>query len=72
MPSTPRTLYVYRWRNNCKRLAMRGRLCTIVARAGYSGQQGRRFNTRLARFVDNGQTEVVSGNALRKAEAPNA
>lgn len=57
--------YIYSWRNNCKRLTLWGRLCVVLARSGYAGN-GRRWNSRLVRFVDNGQIEVVSGNSLRR------
>ena len=52
-------LYEYRWGNNPKRAKMRGRICRVLARG--------KKNSCSVEFVDNGQTEVVSRNALRKS-----
>lgn len=49
--------YIYAWGNNKKRATMKGRACRILAYG--------RMNSRLIEF-ENGQREVVSGNALRK------
>lgn len=51
-------LYRYTWGNNAKRASMKGRLCRVVARG--------RMNSALVEF-GNGQREVISRNALRKA-----
>jgi hypothetical protein len=50
--------YVYGWRNNEKRRELTNRRCTIVARL--------KMNSAIVRF-ENGQEEVISRNALRKA-----
>lgn len=49
--------YIFHFGNNEKRASLKGRACRIIAR----GTQ----NSRLIEF-ENGQREVVSGNALRK------
>ena len=54
-------LYVYRWTNNEKRQTLRHRTCRLLVRGA--------MNSALVEFVDNGQREVVSRNALRKQEA---
>jgi hypothetical protein len=51
-------LYEYRWGNNQKRRTMKGRKCRVVSRG--------KKNSCVIEFVDNGQQEVVSRNALRK------
>ena len=56
-------LYKYYWGNNEKRKKMKGRVCKVLARG--------RMNSCSIKFLDNGQTEIVSRNALRKwAELP--
>ena len=52
------TLYRYGWRNNEKRVGMCGRVCRVVCRG--------RMNSAMIEFLDNGQREVVSRNALRR------
>lgn len=52
-------LYIYRWGNNPKRAAMKGRPCRVIAR-------GTR-NSALVEFTG-GQREVVSRNALARAK----
>lgn len=52
-------LYVYRFKNNAKRQTMFGRTCAILGRF-------RRMNSVWIEFTDNGQQEIVSGNAIRK------
>lgn len=47
--------YVYRWQNNEKRKALKGRFCKVLVRG--------RANSALVQF-ENGQREVVSRNAL--------
>ena len=51
-------LYTYQWGNNPKRATMKGRVCEVLGRG--------KMNSCLVRFVDNGQEEVISRNALRK------
>lgn len=48
----------YAWGNNPKRAAMKGRLCRVIA----SGRMG----SVLIEF-ENGQREITSRRALRKA-----
>jgi hypothetical protein len=54
------TLYIYGWRNNPKRETLYGRLCRVLCRG--------RMNSCRVQF-ENGQTEVISRNALRKVKA---
>jgi hypothetical protein len=51
-------LYRYVWKNNDKRAGLYGRECIIEA----SGKK----NSVLIRFIDDGQQEIVSRNALKK------
>lgn len=51
-------LYEYRWGNNEKRKTMKGRICRVDARG--------KMNSCGIKFIDNGQEECVSRNALRK------
>jgi hypothetical protein len=51
-------IYRYAWSNNEKRRTLYGRLCRVICRG--------RANSALAEF-ENGQREVVSRNALRRA-----
>ena len=53
-----KTIYVYGWGNNSKRANMKARLCVVLARG--------KMNSCLVEFVDNGQREVISRNALRR------
>ena len=53
-------IYKFCWGNNEKRLAMKGRFCRVLARG--------RMNSCLIEFVDNGQREVVSRNAVRRVK----
>lgn len=53
-------LYRYLWGNNEKRATLRGRICRVVARGA--------MNSALVEFVDNGQREVISRNALRRVK----
>jgi len=53
-------LYEYTWGNNEKREGMKGRRCVILKRL--------KRNSALIEFVDGGQREVVSRNALRRLE----
>ena len=51
-------LYIFAWKNNPKRAAMRGRPCRVLARGS--------LNSCLVEFTDTGQREIISRNALRK------
>ena len=51
-------IYIYSWGNNPKRATMKGRKCRALRRY--------KRNSALVEF-ENGQREVVSRNALRKA-----
>ncbi len=51
-------MYRYCWRNNEKRAQLFGRLCRVLWRCAR--------NSAVVQFVDNGQRECVSRNALRK------
>ena len=51
-------LYEYRWGNNPKRANMKGRVCRVLARS--------KKNSCLIEFIDTGQKEITSRNALRK------
>lgn len=52
-------VYVYRWGNNEKRATLKGRLCRVVVRS-------KRFNSCEVEFLDNGQREIISRNALKR------
>jgi hypothetical protein len=49
--------YYYAWGNNPKRETMKNKRCRVLVRG--------KMNSVLVEF-DNGQTEVISRNALRK------
>ena len=51
-------LYVFGWGNNPRRATMKGRKCRILQRMTQ--------NSAAVEFVDNGQIEVISRNALRR------
>lgn len=51
--------YIYKWGNNEKRKTMKGRRCLVIARG--------KMNSCMIVFEDNGQQEIVSRNALKKA-----
>jgi len=53
-------LYRFDWGNNSKRATLKGRICHVIKRGGK--------NSCMVEFVDNGQREIVSRNALRKVE----
>lgn len=55
---TARPVYTYHFANNEKRLTMKGRACIVLARGT--------LNSALIEFLDNGEREVVSRNALRR------
>lgn len=50
--------YVYAWRNNEKRQTLYGRRCRVLARGS--------MNSIMIAFED-GQVEITSRNAIRKA-----
>jgi len=52
-------IYIYRWGNNPKRKIMKGRHCRVLARG--------KMNSCLVQFIDTGQREITSRNALKKA-----
>lgn len=56
--TTPPQTYIYGWRNNSKRATLYGRECVVRVRLP--------MNSALVEFIDNGQREVISRNALRK------
>lgn len=70
-------LYIYRWAKNVKP-GLKGRLCRVLIwgtrkRRTWTDSLGRVAhwrggNTRMVEFTDNGQKEIISGNALRKVE----
>ncbi len=51
--------YIYAWGNNSKRAALKGRRCGVLHRM--------ELNSAVVEF-ENGQREVISRNALRKAK----
>lgn len=53
--------YIYGWKNNSKRKTLYGRKCKLVKRL--------KMNSAIVIFIDNGQYEVISRNALRKERA---
>ncbi len=57
-PQAHEQLYVYRWGNNAKRATMKGRVCHVLARGA--------MNSAMIVFVDSGEIEIVSRNALRR------
>ena len=53
-----RQTYRYCWKNNSKRATLYDRELIVLARLP--------ANSALVEFVDNGQREVISRNAIRK------
>jgi hypothetical protein len=51
-------IYIYKWGNNEKRKTMKGLKCQVVCRGT--------MNSCMVRFIDNGQIEIISRNALKK------
>uniref|UniRef100_A0A6M3XH07 Uncharacterized protein n=1 Tax=viral metagenome TaxID=1070528 RepID=A0A6M3XH07_9ZZZZ len=51
-------VYRYVWKNNEKRRMLYGRHCRVLARGT--------MNSALVEFVDTGQRECISRNALRR------
>lgn len=51
-------IYLYAWGNNPKRKTLQGRPCKVICRGT--------MNSARVEFLDNGQREVVSRNALRR------
>lgn len=60
VPEMKEQLYIYRWGNNTKRKAMKGRICWMNARG--------KKNNCVIEVIDNFQQECVSRNALRKVK----
>jgi len=52
-------IYRYTWANNVKRRTMWNRQCRVLGRL--------KKNSVIIQFIDNGQKEIVSRHALRKA-----
>lgn len=52
------TLYRFKWRNNSKRKTLHGRIFKVLIRGPK--------NSALVEFVDNGQREIISRNAMKK------
>ena len=52
--------YLYVWGNNSKRETLCGRECRVL----YRGKP----NSAKVEFLDNGQIEIISRNALRRAK----
>lgn len=53
-------LYIYGWKNNSKRKTLYGRECRVVKRL--------KMNSAIVLFIDNGQFEVISRNALGRKD----
>lgn len=51
-------LYIYCWGNNEKRATLKNRVCKIISRG--------KMNSCQVEFMDNGQREIISRNAIRK------
>jgi hypothetical protein len=51
-----KTLYRFPWGNNPKRIELRGRLFRVLAVG--------KLNSALVEFLDTGQREIISRNAL--------
>jgi len=56
--ATTNQVYVYKWKNNPKRETLFGRRCKVLFRS--------KMNSCKVEFMDDGQTEIVSRNSLRK------
>jgi len=52
-------IYYYAWKNNEKRATLYKRLFKVIVRGT--------MNSALIEFIDNGQREIISRNAIRKA-----
>lgn len=50
--------YIYKWKNNEKRVTMYGRKCIVICRGT--------MNSCMIEFIDNKQREIVSRNSLKK------
>lgn len=55
--------YLYTWGNNTKRAMLKGQKCQVIARGS--------LNSALVEFED-GRREIISRNALRKANNGNS
>jgi hypothetical protein len=53
------TVYIYSWGNNSIRAKMKGRHCIVLARGAR--------NSAKIKFLDSGETFIVSRYALREA-----
>jgi hypothetical protein len=58
--SKPAQTYYYAWKNNEKRATLHKRELVVLARGA--------MNSALVKFIDNGQQEIISRNALRKVK----
>ncbi len=61
-------LYKYNWGNNEKRAELKGRVYELLARDKSPMNNRKGMNSRKVRFIDNGQIEIISGNAIRKVK----
>jgi len=55
-------LYRYRWGNNAVRRKLKGRVCRVLARG--------KMNTAKVEFIDNGEIQIISRNALERVNRP--
>ena len=55
----PKKNYIYKWKNNSKRVTLKGRECRVIKRL--------KMNSAAVVF-ENGQFEIISRNALRKVK----
>ena len=55
------TQYRYAWANNEARVRLKDRLCEIVQRL--------KMNSVIVRFIDNGEIQVISRNAIRRVRS---
>ncbi len=53
-------IYIYRWGNNPARVKLKGRKCRVLARGS--------MNSCMVKFLDTGERQIISRNALRKWE----
>ena len=52
--------YRYVWKNNEKRAQLFWRECLVISRGA--------MNSAMVEFLDNGQREIISRNALRRVD----
>lgn len=55
-------LYRFTWGNNAKRATLKDRLCRVLCRGT--------MNSAMVEFIDTGQVEVISRNAIRRVNPP--